>query len=79
MIANQETLAALVQFFNTAYTSGESGASFGEVPAALEESSTDFYLPQPDVSSSTQWFFRLFPVPPSLIVIVLAFRISCPR
>ncbi|XP_022802556.1 vacuolar protein sorting-associated protein 13D-like isoform X2 [Stylophora pistillata] len=48
IIANQETLAALVQFFNTAYTSGESGASFGEVPAVLEESSTDFYLPQPD-------------------------------
>lgn len=52
MIANQETLAALVQFFNTAFTSGESDGSFGDLSALPEESATDFYSPQPDVSSN---------------------------
>lgn len=52
MIANQETLAALVQFFNTAFTSGESDGSFGDLSALPEGSATDFYSPQPDVSSN---------------------------
>jgi len=48
--ANQETLAALVQFFSTAFSSGESSASFGDLPTVPEEPALDSYQPQSDVS-----------------------------
>lgn len=48
--ANQETLAALVQFFSTAFSSGESAASFGDLPTVPEEPAVDSYQPQADVS-----------------------------
>lgn len=48
--ANQETLAALAQFFSTAFSSGESAASFGDLPTVPEEPAMDSYQPQADVS-----------------------------
>jgi len=48
--ANQETLAALVQFFSSAFSCGESAASFGDLPTVPEEPAMDSYQPQADVS-----------------------------
>ena len=48
--ANQETLAALVQFFSTSFSSGESAASFTDLPTVPEEPAMDSYQPQADVS-----------------------------
>lgn len=48
--ANQETLAALVQFFSTAFSSGESASSVGDLPTVSEEPAMDSYQTQADVS-----------------------------
>lgn len=48
--ANQETLAALVQFFSTAFSSGESATSVGDLPTVSEEPVMDSYPTQADVS-----------------------------
>lgn len=48
--ANQETLAALVQFFSTAFSSGESATSVGDLPTVSEEPVMDSYQTQADVS-----------------------------